>query len=82
LEKTQRGQHNALEGTDTNDGSNLLNVQQLDDFLGVKLATVHGLTRQRARRTGEPTIPLIKTGRRLYFRRESVERWIAERETT
>ena len=62
---------------------NLLNVQQLADFLGVTVSTVQGLTRKRSRgREDVAPIPYLKIGRRVYFRRESVERWIAARELT
>ncbi len=60
----------------------LLNVQQLADFLGVTINTIHNLTRKRSREADAAPIPYLKIGRRLYFRRESVERWIAARETT
>jgi hypothetical protein len=61
---------------------NLLNVQQLATFLGVAVTTVQGLTRKRGRDRDAVPIPYLKIGRRIYFRRESVERWIAARETT
>jgi hypothetical protein len=62
--------------------SDLLNAQQLADYLGVTINTVHNLTRKRSRDADAAPIPRVKIGRRLYFRRESVERWITARETT
>jgi hypothetical protein len=57
----------------------LLNVQRLANDLGVN--TIYNLTRNRGQADAAP-IPRIRIGRRLFFRRESVERWITERETT
>lgn len=58
----------------------LLNVDQLAQFLGVTVNVVHGLTRSRAQRSADPTIPHLKIGKRCFFRRESVLRWLEEKE--
>jgi hypothetical protein len=58
----------------------ILDVNQLAEFLGVTANTIHGLTRQRARHRGEPVIPHLKIGRELKFRRDSVLNWLAAKE--
>jgi predicted DNA-binding transcriptional regulator AlpA len=58
----------------------ILNVEQLADFLGVSVNTIHGLTRQRARIRHANPLPCIAIGKRRFFRRASVESWLAARE--
>ncbi len=58
----------------------ILDVDQLAEFLGVTRNTIFGLTRQRATRGSDPVIPHIKVGRSLRFRRESILAWLAAKE--
>jgi predicted DNA-binding transcriptional regulator AlpA len=58
----------------------ILNVEQLAEFLGVPVNTIHGLTRKRARTRHDNPLPYLSIGKRLYFRRESIESWLAARE--
>jgi excisionase family DNA binding protein len=58
----------------------ILDVDQLAAFLGVKRSTIYGLTRQRSKRDCDPVIPHIKVGRTLKFRRDSILAWLAAKE--
>lgn len=62
------------------ESASLLSVEQLAEFLGVSVLTVHGLTRNRARVRDAHPIPHLRIGKRVYFRRESVLAWLAARE--
>jgi excisionase family DNA binding protein len=58
----------------------IMNVQQLAEFLGAPVHTIHGLTRKRSRMRHENPLPHVRIGKRLYFRRETVEAWIKANE--
>ena len=60
--------------------ADILSVEQLAQFLGVSALTIHGLTRNRARVRDANPIPHLKLGKRLYFRRTSVEAWLLQKE--
>ncbi len=56
-----------------NDLDRLLSVEDLATYLDIPVATIYAW---RYRRQGPPG---FRAGRHLRFRREDVERWIAER---
>jgi excisionase family DNA binding protein len=58
----------------------LLNIEDVARRLGVTVSTVHGLTRSRGRDRTNP-IPFLKIGKRVYFRNESIEKWLAAKES-
>ena len=59
----------------------LLNLAQAAEFLGLKPTQLYQLTRQRSLVRQAIPLPHIRLGKRLAFRRESLERWVAELET-
>ncbi len=54
----------------------LLSVENLSAYLGVTINTVYGLTRKRS----ESGLPCIKIGKKTFFRKPSVDAWLASRE--
>jgi len=59
----------------------LLNLTQAAEFLGLKPTQLYQLTRQRSLVRQAIPLPHIRLGKRLAFRRESLERWVAKLET-
>jgi excisionase family DNA binding protein len=59
----------------------LLSISDAASLLGLTEQQVYQLTRRRSRVRQSSPIPFVKLGKRLAFRRESLERWIAELET-
>lgn len=59
----------------------LLNLAQAAEFLGLKPSQLYQLTRQRSLVRQANPVPHIRLGKRLAFRRESLERWVADLET-
>jgi hypothetical protein len=59
----------------------IFSVEQLAGFLGVPVHTIHGLTRKRARTRHANPLPYLTIGKRLYFRRATVENWLLARES-
>jgi len=58
----------------------VLNLSEAAELLGIKPSQLYEQTRTRARvRQGIP-IPHLRLGKRICFRRESLERWIAQLE--
>jgi predicted DNA-binding transcriptional regulator AlpA len=60
--------------------SEIFSVEQLSQFLGVPVSTIHGLTRGRARKHDAAPLPFLKIGKRCYFRKVSVLAWLESRE--
>ena len=58
----------------------LLNLSQAAELLGLKPSNLYELTRSRSRMRQKFPLPIIRLGKRLAFRRESLERWIAQLE--
>jgi excisionase family DNA binding protein len=59
----------------------LLNLSQAAELLGLKPSNLYELTRSRSRSRQNFPLPFLKLGKRLAFRRESLERWIAQLES-
>ena len=49
----------------------MLNIQEASKLIGKKVATIYGLTSQRA-------IPFCKQGNKLYFFKDELLKWISE----
>ena len=49
----------------------MLNIQEASELIGKKVATIYGLTSQRA-------IPFCKQGNKLYFFKDELLKWISE----
>ena len=59
----------------------VLNLSEAAALLGIRPAALYELTRNRARARQRIPIPYLRLGgRRLAFRRESLERWVAQLE--
>jgi len=61
--------------------SELLSLEELCQWLRISRSTAYGLTRSRQRIRNGTTIPFLKLGKRLIFRRESVEQWLQLQES-
>lgn len=59
----------------------LLSISEAASLLGLNTQQLYQLTRRRSRVRQARPIPCVRLGKRLAFRRESLERWIAELET-
>lgn len=60
----------------------LLNLSQAAELLGLKPSNLYELTRSRSRVRQAIPLPYVRLGKRLAFRRESLERWIEQLEST
>lgn len=60
----------------------VLSLEQAASLLGLGRNQLYQLTRKRSQVRQSKPIPFLKLGRRLVFRRESLERWIAELEAS
>jgi excisionase family DNA binding protein len=60
----------------------ILSLSEAAELLGIQPTTLYEFTRSRARARQRLPIPHLRLGRRLAFRRESLERWIAQLEVT
>ncbi len=58
----------------------VLNLSEAADLLGIKPSQLYEHTRERARVRQRIPIPHLRLGKRICFRRESLERWIARLE--
>ena len=58
----------------------LLNLSEAAKLLGLKPSQLYEHTRERARIRQRIPIPHLRLGKRICFRRESLERWIAQLE--
>lgn len=59
----------------------LLNLAQAADLLGLKPSNLYELTRRRSLVRQRVPLPYVRLGKRLAFRRESLEKWIAALES-
>ena len=60
----------------------LLNLAQAAELLGLTKPQLYELTRSRSRVRQAIPLPYVRLGKRLAFRRESLERWIEQLEST
>jgi predicted DNA-binding transcriptional regulator AlpA len=60
----------------------LLNLSQAATLLGLTKPQLYELCRSRSRLRQTLPLPCVKLGKRLAFRRESLERWIEQLEST
>ena len=60
----------------------LLNLSQAAELLGLTKPQLYELCRSRSRLRQAVRLPCVKLGKRLAFRRESLERWIEQLEST
>jgi excisionase family DNA binding protein len=58
----------------------LLSLSQAAELLGLKPSQLYELTRRRSRCRQAFPLPFVRLGKRIAFRRESLERWIAQLE--
>ena len=59
----------------------LLNISQAAELLGLTKPQLYELTRSRTRVRHAIPLPYVRLGKRLAFRRESLEKWIAALES-
>jgi predicted DNA-binding transcriptional regulator AlpA len=59
----------------------VLNLSEAAELLGIKPSQLYEHTRARARARQRIPLPHLRLGKRLAFRRESLERWIAQLES-
>jgi excisionase family DNA binding protein len=59
----------------------LLSLADAAQLLSLTKQQLYELTRSRSRRRQAIPLPFIKLGKRCAFRRESLERWIAQLES-
>jgi excisionase family DNA binding protein len=59
----------------------LLSLTEAAELLGLKPSNLYELTRTRSRVRQAHPIPLCRLGKRIAFRRESLEQWIAALES-
>jgi excisionase family DNA binding protein len=55
----------------------VLSLQQAADLLGLTKQNLYELTRTRSQVRQRVRLPYLRLGKRLAFRRESLEQWIA-----
>jgi excisionase family DNA binding protein len=58
----------------------LLSLSEAAELLGLKPSNLYELTRSRSRVRQTNPIPFCRLGKRIAFRRESLEQWIGELE--
>jgi excisionase family DNA binding protein len=58
----------------------VLSLSQAAELLGLTKEQLYELTRSRSRVRQAVPLPCLRLGKRLRFRRESLERWIAQLE--
>jgi excisionase family DNA binding protein len=51
-----------------------INARELSELLGVSIDTIYKMTREKE-------IPHVALGRRVLYRKESIEQWLKENET-
>jgi excisionase family DNA binding protein len=59
----------------------VLSLAEAADLLGIKPNNLYELTRSRSRARSKHPIPYLRLGKRIAFRRESLEQWIAKLES-
>jgi len=60
----------------------VMNLSEAAELLGIKPSQLYEHTRERARVRQRVPIPHLRLGKRICFRRESLEKWIAELEAS
>jgi excisionase family DNA binding protein len=58
----------------------LLNLKEAAQLLGITERQLYGLTRARSRLRQRVQIPTVRLGKKLMFRRESLETWVRQLE--
>jgi predicted DNA-binding transcriptional regulator AlpA len=58
----------------------VLNLSEAAELLGIKPSQLYEHTRSRARARQRIPIPHLRLGKRIAFRRESLEKWLAQLE--
>lgn len=61
----------SIENTPTWNGNELMNVQQVAEYLTLSVQTIYGLVHKME-------IPNFKRGKRLYFKRTEIDDWIGQ----
>jgi excisionase family DNA binding protein len=59
----------------------LISISQAASLLGLTKPQLYEICRTRSRSRQKHPIPFVRLGKRLAFRRESLEKWIAQLET-
>jgi excisionase family DNA binding protein len=59
----------------------LISLSEAAELLGLKPSNLYELTRSRSRARQAHPIPMCRLGKRIAFRRESLEQWIATLES-
>jgi excisionase family DNA binding protein len=59
----------------------LLSLSEAAELLGLKPSNLYELTRSRSRIRQAHPIPYCRLGKRIAFRRESLEQWISKLES-
>lgn len=60
----------------------LLSLLEAADLLGLKPSNLYELTRARSRARQAHPIPVCRIGKRIAFRRESLEQWVSRLEVS
>lgn len=55
----------------------LLSLAQAAALLGIQPSNLYEITRKRSRARSVHPIPVCRIGRRIAFRRESLEKWVS-----
>ena len=58
----------------------VLSISEAAQLLGLTRSQLYSLTRERSRIRQSHPLPVIRLGKRLAFRRESLERWLVANE--
>lgn len=61
----------SIENLPTWNGNELMNVQQVSEYLTLSVQTIYGLVHKME-------IPNFKRGKRLYFKRTEIDDWIGQ----
>jgi len=69
LNDLKRASENSLLTSQSKSSPDILNVNQIADYLSVSKATIYKYTADRI-------IPHFKRGKRLYFKKSDVEAWV------
>jgi excisionase family DNA binding protein len=70
MEHSERQRPAAGLGETQSSESKLLSIKELAEYLGISSSTAYGL------RHGEPGLVPVQIGKRVYFRRQDVDRWL------
>lgn len=58
----------------------VISISEAASLLGLSKQQLYELTRERSRARSTHPIPFLRLGKRIAFRRESLEQWIAKLE--